>query len=681
MHVPLLADAVSHALVVPWVVVAIGAFALGLAALLIERSRRHRRAAEIERDRVFELSIDLLAVCDLEGRVLRVNPACTAVLGYAESQLVGRSFFDFLHPDARAQSASIFERLKATGFHAGIENRYQRSDGRIVWLRWNAVFDPERARVYASGHDVTEARESATRIAEGEERYRLAAKATNTAIWEWDVSGGTTRWSGETEAILGCRADEIDRGTDWWRQRLHPDDRARVLASLGDAIRRGERFWSDEYRFLRGDGETLWILDQAYAEKDETGRVVRLIGAMADVTRRKESAEKAAALEDQLRQSQRLETLGRLAGGIAHDFNNLLTAILGNTQLLLEDVPKQDPRHADLEEIRSAAQRAAELTHDLLAFGRRQVLQPRVVSLNEVFAHSERLLRRVVGEHVALVYTAAPELGNVFVDESQIVQVLMNLVVNARDAMPHGGRITIETSNVELGDGHVVGEVRHRPGAYVLLTVSDTGEGIAPEIRERIFEPFFTTKERGKGTGLGLATVYGVVKQSGGYLWCHSDRGIGTRFEVYLPRAEGSLEAAPLRHEAGDPAGGSETILVVEDEDAVRSLCCRALERRGYRVLEAPSPEAALRRLRENEEEIDLVLTDVVLPQMSGSRLAREIGRLRPRARVLYMSGYADDAIVHHGVLAAGVSFLQKPFSGESLARHVREALDGQRSA
>jgi len=676
MHESVTADAARHALVVPWHVVAIAVVVLVLATLGIARSRRQRRSAEVERDRIFELSLDLLAVCDLEGRVLRANPACSRVLGYSEGELVGRSFFAFLHPEARARSAAIFSHLKATGFHAGLENRFRRADGRVVSLRWNAVLDAERACVYASGHDVTESHEAAARIAEGEERYRLAAKATNTAIWEWDTSDGTTRWSGETEAILGYRADEIEANIGWWRQRLHPDDRKRVLASLDDAIARGERFWSDEYRFLRSDGTTLWIFDQAYAEKDASGQIVRLIGAMADVTRRKESAEKEAALEEQLRQSQRLETLGRLAGGIAHDFNNLLTAILGNTQFLLEDVPKQDPRHADLEEIRSAAVRAAELTHELLAFGRRQVLQPRVVNLDQVFAHAERLLRRVIGEDVTLVYAGAPALGNVFVDESQIVQVLMNLVVNARDAMPGGGRITIETQNVEIGDDHVVDEVQLRPGAYVRLTVSDTGAGVAPEIRRRIFEPFFTTKERGKGTGLGLATVYGIVKQSGGYVWCHSEPGIGTRFQVDLPRVEGSIEVSPLGIEAGEPAGGSETVLVIEDEDAVRSLCCRALERLGYRVLEAQSPEAALRRLREREDAIDLVLTDVVLPQMSGSQLAREILRLRPRARVLYMSGYADDAIVHHGVLAGGVSFLQKPFGADALARHVRATLD-----
>ncbi|HVP27727.1 MAG TPA: PAS domain-containing protein [Myxococcota bacterium] len=646
--------------------------------LVVTRDVTDRVRAETERDRVFDLSVDLLAVCDLEGRMVRVNPACSRVLGYPPEAIVGRSFFDFLHPEDRTRSAAVFARLKSTGVHTGLENRYLRADGGVVWLRWNAVIDHERSMVYASGHDVSETREAAKQVAERAERYRLAAKATNTAIWDWDFATDEVDWSGETESILGFSQDEIDRRIAWWKEHIHPEDRARVVVSIEDAIRRGERFWSDEYRFVRGDGAVLWIFDQGYAVKDESGQTVRMIGAMADVTRRKQSAEKEEQLEEQLRQAQRLETLGRLAGGIAHDFNNLLTAILGNAQFLLEDLQKDDPRRGDLDEIKTAALRAADLTHHLLAFGRRQVLQPRVVNLNDVFANSERLLQRVIGEDVTLAYVGAPDLGNVYVDENQLVQVLMNLVVNARDAMPEGGRITIETSNVELAEEYVVDDVRHLPGSYVLLAVTDTGEGVAPEIRSRIFEPFFTTKERGKGTGLGLSTVYGIVKQSGGYVWCYSEVGIGTTFKVYLPRVDAPVETPRARPHADGSAGGSETILVVEDEDAVRNLACRVLERLGYRVREAPSPEIALRMVQESQEPIDLVVTDVVLPQMSGSQLVREIARVRPRVRlrVLYMSGYADDAIVHHGVLEAGVAFLQKPFTAEALGRRVREALD-----
>jgi CheY-like chemotaxis protein len=372
-----------------------------------------------------------------------------------------------------------------------------------------------------------------------------------------------------------------------------------------------------------------------------------------------------------------MEAVGQLAGGVAHDFNNLLTIIKVHAELLLDGVGPENPMHEDLQEIQKAGARAASLTRQLLAFSRKQLLQPRVLDLNAILAGLEPMLRRLISEDIRLVTRPAPELGRVSADAGQIEQVLVNLAVNARDAMPDGGTVTIETSDVELD-----AEFGRRrganvpPGRYVRLAVSDTGVGMDESTRSRIFEPFFTTKEVGKGTGLGLSTVYGIVKQSNGFIWVSSRPGEGTTFEVHLPRVgepapeEGSAPTIPA-------AAGSETVLLVEDEESVRSLARRILERQGYTVLEARHGQEALRAAAEHAGTIDLAMTDVVMPEMSGSELAHRLEAMRPGVRVLYMSGYTDDEIIRRGVLGPGMAFLEKPFTANSLAKKVREVLDG----
>ena len=394
------------------------------------------------------------------------------------------------------------------------------------------------------------------------------------------------------------------------------------------------------------------------------------LGAVAAQNRR------AEALEVQSRQAQKMEAIGRLAGGIAHDFNNILTAILGTSQLLLEHLVPGSRGHDDVEEIQRAGQRAAGLTRQLLLFSRQQVLEPRVLDLNAVVVQAQAMLRRLIREDVELRTALAPDLGTIWADAGQVEQVILNLTVNARDAMPAGGVVTIETANVELNGAYAERHVPARPGPYVLLAVSDTGVGMDAATLARVFEPFFTTKGPGEGTGLGLATVYGIVKQSSGYIWAYSEPGRGATFKVYFPRAGAAPEPGV---ESGVPVGapgGSEVVLVVEDQDDVRRLTVRILEGRGYRVLSAASGEEALRLVRHNGSAIDLLLIDVVMPGTSGPEVVRLLEPARPAMKVLYMSGYPDASIVHQGLLKPGLAFLQKPFSPEALAQKVRDVLD-----
>jgi NO-binding membrane sensor protein with MHYT domain/nitrogen-specific signal transduction histidine kinase/CheY-like chemotaxis protein len=384
-----------------------------------------------------------------------------------------------------------------------------------------------------------------------------------------------------------------------------------------------------------------------------------------------------AELAERRQQSQKLEAIGQLAGGIAHDFNNLLTAILGNAAFVLASTPADDPRHADIRETERAATRAAELTHQLLAFGRKQMLEPTPLDLNATLAQTMRMLTRLVGEHIEITVVPAPALWDVQADPAQLEQVVVNLVVNARDAMPEGGKLTIETQNVTLQAGSTSQHVGAPAGEYVLIAFTDTGIGMDPATQDRIFEPFFTTKAVGKGTGLGLATVYGIVRQSGGSISVYSEPQRGSTFKVYLPRLAKPVRTASASVAPAANTGGTETVLVVEDEEAVRQLAARTLFVRGYTPLVAHTGEEALRLSEQHGGPIHLLLTDVVLPRMSGSRLAETLLATRPDLRVLYMSGFTESAIVHHGVLQAGTDFIQKPFTPHALAIKLREVLGG----
>ena len=397
-----------------------------------------------------------------------------------------------------------------------------------------------------------------------------------------------------------------------------------------------------------------------------------------DITERKRAEEEKLSLQEQLRQSQKMEAIGQLAGGVAHDFNNLLTVIKGYSQLSLLDLKENNPLWGNIQEIEKATQQGTDLTRQLLTFSRRQVLDFKVLDLNALLKGLEKMLRRIIGENIELVTHLEGNLGRVKIDPSQIEQVIFNLAMNARDAMPSGGKLTVETANVELDEVYAHAHVGVTPGRYVSLSVSDTGVGMSQEEKEKAFEPFFTTKGKGKGTGLGLSMVYGTVKQSNGNIWVYSEPGRGTTFKINLPRIEEELDTLRKRVETDFFPGGSETVLLVEDDELVRDLANRLLKQLGYRVLVAVNGEDALRVAREHDgEKIHLLLADIVMPQMGGKELADQFKILRPDVKVLYTSGYADDAIVHHGALDPGTHFLQKPFSLKTLSHKVRKVLDG----
>jgi PAS domain S-box-containing protein len=461
----------------------------------------------------------------------------------------------------------------------------------------------------------------------------------------------------EEHRLLGTSIDEL----------LHPEDA--VMGGWEHLVRGETRTVDLETRWRRPDGKPLWMYLNASLVQGTAGEPLYLLLYLRDITERK-------SLEDQLRQAQKMEAVGQLAGGIAHDFNNLLTAILGSTELLLADTPPGDPRREDVQEISRSAHRAAALVRQLLAYSRKQVLQPRRVDLNAIVRDMGAMLRRVVGEPIELRLDLDPGLGHVTADPGQLEQVIANLGVNARDAMPRGGTLTITTTNVTgRGVTAAADEALPAAGPLVSLAVTDTGIGMDDEVRGRLFEPFFTTKELGRGTGLGLATVYGIVRQSGGHIQVRSRPGEGSSFTVYLPRAEAPRPTRGALAAAAPVSGGSETVLVAEDEEAVRHLVCRVLRAKGYRVLEARHAEAALELAANATQPIDQLVSDLVKPGLGGRALADRLLHARPGLRVLFITGYAAEAVERQGRLPAGHGLLEKPFTADQLAHKVRETL------
>ena len=498
-----------------------------------------------------------------------------------------------------------------------------------------------------------------------EARFRSLATNTNDIIWEWDIAHDRDWWSESLTSVLGYLPVEISQGEAAWLELVHPDDRERMAVHFHEAMTGPALMWRDEYRVRRKDGTYAWVLDRARIERNAAGAAVHVFGAMMDVTGLREVQAALLRSEDHLRHAMKLEAVGRLAGGVAHDFNNLLTSVLGHADLALRRVHPADPLFDDLMEISAAGTRAAALTQQLLAFSRKQVLEPRVVDLNGVVSGIAKMLRRTIGENIELVTRLASDLGPVRADPVQLEQVLLNLAVNARDAMPRGGRLLIETQNVQL-----------EFGAGVRIRVVDNGVGMTEEVRAHLFEPFYTTKEVGKGTGLGLATAYGIVQQSGGTITVTSEADQGSTFVVDLPQAVGEA-VTPIPVLSTEPArGGTETVLLVEDEEAVRNLTRRVLEHHGYAVLSAPTGEAALVLSRARETPIHLLLTDVVMPGLSGPELAEQLARERPGMRRIFMSGYAATTLEQRILLDRDSAFLQKPFTSLQLASRVRQMLD-----
>ncbi|MCC5885650.1 MAG: response regulator [Gammaproteobacteria bacterium] len=512
--------------------------------------------------------------------------------------------------------------------------------------------------------DIAKRRAVEASLRASEERFRLVGKATRDAIWDWDLGADTLWWNEGLEHLFGYPHGLVKGGHSWWLDRVHDEDRQRVAGSHREAVTTDRENWSAAYRFRRDDGSYADVEDRGYVLRDDEGQALRIVGVLSDVTERK-------AMEAQLRQAQRLEAIGQLTGGIAHDFNNLLTVIMGNAELLAESSEPGSEAQESATMISASAQRGADLTRRLLAFARKQTLEARVIDVNAQVGELEPLLRQSLGAQVQIAFHLDAVLWPALVDPAQLENALLNLCLNARDAMTGGGWLTVETANVSRDfDGEEAAE----PHDYVMLAVSDTGAGIAPEHLARVFEPFFTTKAEGKGSGLGLAMVYGFIKQSGGYINIYSEPGRGTTVKLYLPRA-----AAEAQDDAPASAvqlpGGQESILVVEDDELVRAYTSQVLAMLGYEVHVASEALEALDILRCGTP-VDLLFTDIVMPGMNGFALAEAAVRLRPGIKVLYTSGYTRQAAARQDPETAMAQMLTKPYARQDLARRLREVLD-----
>jgi PAS domain S-box-containing protein len=573
--------------------------------------------------------------------------------------------------------------LKAEGLDAGAEDFLSRPiDNVELVARVKVLLRMRRAekewRALADRlEELVEGRTAALR--ESEARYRRLTENAQDMVWRTDSSGRVLYVNQAAERLLGISPeDAIGLSTEDY---LTPESIAVLRKRIKEALSASppRRHYMAEVEYRHKDGHLVHCEIHATWVLGHDGKVELYEGITRDNTERRKAEKEKAELKEQYRQSQKMESVGRLAGGVAHDFNNLLTVILGSCFFIREQTREGDPLFEDVCQIESAGKRAVSLTRQLLAFSRRQTLRPEVLDLNRLLEDLQKMLGRLIGEDIELVTLLGPDLWPVEADPGQIEQIVMNLAVNARDAMPDGGKLIVETANLELDEEYAGRHIAVQPGPYVMIAVSDTGVGMDTETRDKAFDPFFTTKDKSKGTGLGLSTVYGIVKQSGGNIWIYSEPGTGTTVKIYLPRTESvsrpKTGTYPL---IGKQARGSETVLVVEDEEAVRSLTVRLLERRGYKVLQASDGLEAQTVADEYAGPIHLLLTDVVMPGPSGAKTAQKLLVGRPQMKVLFMSGYTDNAIVYHGVLDPGTSFIEKPFSADSLARAVRQALDDQ---
>jgi two-component system cell cycle sensor histidine kinase/response regulator CckA len=620
---------------------------------------------------VLAASADPVALLDKNGTIVFVSDSIERLTGFAPAKLIGRSALDQVHPDdKRRVHAALIEVLGRSETPIAVEYRSRHQDG--SWrdreaVGVNRLHDPDIGAVVVNYRDTTARRCAEAALEECERLHQSTFDEAPIGVAHTSLSGRFLRVNRWLCHVLGYSAEEL-RSLDFMAI-THPDDvkqdvqaRQRLIAGMRDRYTR-------EKQYRRKDGRFVPVNLAVSIHRNREGDAVYFIAVIEDLTERKR-------LEQELRQAQKMEALGRLAGGIAHDFNNLLVAIGGYADLVVHSLGPDHPVRKDVAEIQAAARSAAALTRQLLAFSRRQILQPQVLDLNLVIRRVESLLRRVIGEDITVVMTLAAGLRRVHTDPGQVEQIIMNLAVNARDAMPNGGLLTIETANVDLDAGFVDDHRGSAIGPHVMIAASDTGSGMDAETLAHVFEPFFTTKPVGRGTGLGLSTVYGIVKQSQGSICVYSEVGYGSTFKIYLPAILTEAEPRIEVPSAASRARGTETILVIEDDGQVRRFIVETLTRNGYGVHAAASGGDALVFANDENRVVDVVLTDVVLTGLSGREIAHRVAAKRPNVRVIYMSGYTDDAIVHHGVLDAGLTFLQKPFSAQELLTRIREVLD-----
>ncbi|HTQ62736.1 MAG TPA: PAS domain S-box protein [Candidatus Solibacter sp.] len=631
---------------------------------------REARTAETVRRQALAMdtAADGISILDKEGKLIYVNGAFARMMAYDNPESVLGMPWTMVHHSSgdEALRERVRHALVTEGKWSGQTNLHRR-DGTTIPVEM-AISDLSNGATVCIFHDISERKQAERARADAENKYRTLIEqvAAISYIAELGMQGEWLYVSPQIEAITGYTQVEWLADSGGWIRHIPKEDHP-VIQAAEEASLRGERFQA-EYRIVRKDGTVIWVNDTAVVVSGSDSHPV-MEGIIVDITERK-------LLENQLQQSRRMEAVGRLAGGIAHDFNNLLTIIKGYAELALQRTGIPPELRGDVMQIENASERASTLIRQMLAFSRRQVLQPKVIDLNAIVLGLDKLLGRLMGDHIQMVTRCGANVGNVKADPAQVEQVIMNLVVNARDAMPEGGRLTVETNNVELDSAYARDHVTVKPGAYVMLAVSDIGMGMSPETVSHIFEPFFTTKESGRGTGLGLSTVYGIVKQSGGYIWVYSEPGKGSTFKVYLPRVDGLAEPKPDDVKVPAVRKGTETVLLVEDEGAVRELASRILNASGYFVLPAQDAREAEHLSANHLGEIHLLLTDIMMPGIGGRELARRITARHPRARVLYMSGYTDNVLAQGGVLEEGLWFLQKPFTPAALAQKVRDVLD-----
>jgi PAS domain S-box-containing protein len=639
------------------------------------RSEELRRESEEKFRAAFDGAAAGTALVSAGGAIIEANHSLWNMLGFAGRGMKGITLQEIMHPgDLNGFLAQWTALASGNVPSIQLETRYIDRARRPFWVSVSAA--AVRDRSGKAGYCILQVQNiDARKRAEDElrqanERLSVMLESLPVVVYSRRAAPGygVTFVSNNVIAVAGLRPEELTSRDAAWLERVHPDDLPQVLAQLERAS--GTDRIECEYRWRVASGSYKWFRDCARVVRLTNGQMSHIAGVWQDITEWKR-------MEEQLLRSQRLEAVGRLAGGIAHDFNNLLTVIIGYAEVALSRIAPPNVFRDSLEDIRTAATRAAMLTNQLLAFSRRQVLQARVVDLNHILEGTESMLRRLIGEDVKLVMTLDPALRNVKVDPAQMEQVVMNLAVNARDAMPLGGTLTLETANVFLDQSDALRHLEVSPGHYVSMKVTDTGSGMDQQTLARIFEPFFTTKEVGKGTGLGLSTVYGIVKQCGGHIMVRSEPGAGTTFEIFLPATEEAASEKDMAAlELSRDGGGSETVLVAEDEESLRKLIVEVLRLEGYEVLESESPEHAAALCSQHDGPIHLLLTDVVMPGMSGADLADAVRKARRGIRVLYVSGYTPETSAHTVSLTGEFAFLQKPFTPAALANAVRELLD-----
>lgn len=615
---------------------------------------------------ILENVTDIVTILELDGKIRYMSPSCSLILGYAPEEMVGKNAFSFVHPDDYKQVFELFiKTMSQQGASAGTEYRYKRKDGTWCYLESvgrNLLFDPRIRGAVLISRDITERKKTESQILLQHQALEAASNgivitdAKGTIVWVNSAFSKMTGYS--AEVAIGKNPSILKSG----EQGPH------VYRELWETILSGKS-WTGELINRRKDGTLYFEKMVVTPVTDSTGTITHFVAIKEDISGDKK-------IEAQFRQAQKMEAVGRLAGGVAHDFNNILTVILGRSSLLLSDSENGRPLSVlSVKEIESAAKRAANLTRQLLAFSRKQVFQTKVTDINEIVRGTDKLIRRLLGEDIEMITLLAEHLRPIKVDTGQIEQVLMNLAVNARDAMPGGGKLIIETSEAVIDEKTAAKYPGFVAGEYVKIKVQDSGTGISPEVKAHLFEPFFTTKEKGKGTGLGLATIFGIIKQSSGYIYLDSEAGCGAIFSVYLPI---TVEHSQFEHEAAAEVlpMGTETILLAEDEDLVRGLTSQMLSRQGFRVLEACNGLEALRCAENHKgEPIKLLLSDMVMPYMGGGELAEKFSKLYPEVKFLFTSGYSDQAPIKKW-LDKGHRFIQKPFMQAELLQTVRETLD-----